>query len=66
MNHPAPLVPVWVIQDSRSGNFLGRDLQLYGSLKKAGRLYDPEEALATARSQFGYDYEIHTFWEFDE
>lgn len=60
-----PLVPVWVIQCTHSGNFLGRDLQLHQSLTQAGRLYDQQEAKDTAICQLGYQYEIHQFWEME-
>lgn len=63
---PVPLVPVWVIQDSSSGRFLGPDLELHSSLKLAGRLYSEQSARDTAVSQFSYEYELHQFYEFDE
>lgn len=59
------LVRVWVIQCTRSGNFLARDLSMVQSLKCAGRLYDAQEALDTARTNFLDDYEIHSFYEVD-
>lgn len=62
----ANLVPVYVIQDTRSGNFVARDLSMRMSLSEAGRLYDRQVALDTAVCQLGYDYEIHQFWERDE
>lgn len=61
-----PLVQVWVIQDTRSGNFLDRDCDHTQSLKRAGRLYSFEEARDTAICQLAYEYEIHTFWEVAE
>ncbi len=63
MMHPVPLVPVWVIQCIRSGNFLTRELDLNPSLRFAGRLYSEQAARDTAISQFSYEYEIHHFWE---
>ncbi|GAB1393793.1 hypothetical protein MASR1M60_19570 [Rhodocyclaceae bacterium] len=63
---PCPLVPVWVIQDSSTGRFLGPDLELHSSLKLAGRLYSEQSARETASSNFSYNYEIHQFYEFDE
>lgn len=60
------LVSVWIIQETRSGLFLGSDLQLHQSMKRAGRLYSEESARDTAVCQFSYDYEIHSFYEFDE
>lgn len=60
-----PLVPVWVIQCTVSGNFLGSDLALHQSLAQAGRLFDHGEAKDTAISQLGYEYEIHQFWEME-
>ena len=59
------LARVFVIQDTRSGNFLNRDCDFVQSLKQAGRLYDAQEALDTARTQLGPDYEIHSFYEVD-
>lgn len=59
------LVQVFVIQDSRSGNFLTRECGMTQSLKRAGRLYDKQEAVDTARAQFGGEYEIHSFYEHD-
>lgn len=61
-----PLVslrPVWIVQCTRSGNFLGSDLELHQSMKRAGRIYDAGEAKDTAVCQLGWDYEIHQFWE---
>lgn len=60
-----PLIPVWVIQDQHSGMFLCADLSLSVKLGDAGRLYSLESARDTAITQFGYEYEISQFWEFE-
>lgn len=62
----ANLVQVFVIQDTRSGNFVARDLSMRMSLSEAGRLYDRDIARDTAICQLGYEYEIHQFWERDD
>jgi hypothetical protein len=57
---------VWVIQDERSGNFLGEDLQFHLSLAQAGRCTDALSARDTAICQLSYEYLIHTFWEMQD
>lgn len=62
-NKARALVPVYVIQCTVSGNFIGRDLAYHQSLSEAGRLYHYEDARNTAIGELGPDYEIHQFWE---
>jgi hypothetical protein len=54
---------VWIIQCKSSGQFLTRELGYEFSLKRAGRLYDIEEALETASGNLDDDFEIHTFFD---
>jgi hypothetical protein len=56
---------VFVVQDTRSGNFLSDTCDYVQSLSQAGRLFDPGEAKDTAICQLGYEYEIHSFYEDD-
>ncbi|MDR5172282.1 hypothetical protein IHQ56_10670 [Methylobacillus flagellatus] len=58
---------VYVIQYRRTGEFLTQGLFYTRSLKKAGRLYDPQEAIDTAINNIDEgDYEIHSFFEGEE
>ena len=59
---PRALVPVWIVQDTRSGNFVGQDLQMHLSLADAGHCFSRQEALDTAVCQLGYEYLIHQHW----
>ena len=54
---------VWVIQCKSSGQFLTKDMNYEFSLKRAGRLFDLEEALETAHGCLDDDFEIHTFFD---
>jgi len=54
---------VFVIQCKSNGVFLTEELTYANSLRRAGRLYDIEEAQETARFNLSEDYEIHSFYE---
>jgi hypothetical protein len=54
---------VFVIQCKSNGVFLTEELSFANSLRRAGRLYDIEEAQETARFNLSEDYEIHSFYE---
>lgn len=57
---------VYVIQCKVTGEFLTENLFYSRSLKFAGRLYDPQEAIDTAENNLSGDpYEIHSFYEGD-
>jgi hypothetical protein len=57
---------VYVIQCKSTGEFLTPNLFYTKSLKRAGRLYDVQEAMDTADINISdRDYEIHSFYEKD-
>jgi hypothetical protein len=58
------LVQVFVIQCVTTGEFLTSDLEYSRSLKRAGRLFDFQEAVETAHDNLDYDFEISSFHEF--
>lgn len=58
------MVQVFVIQCASTGEFLTEDLNYSRSLKRAGRLYDVQEAAETAQFNLEHDFEISTFFEF--
>lgn len=62
MQSPA-LRQVWIIQCKSTGAFLASDLGFVSSLKRAGRLYDPEEVQETAFAALDDDFEVHSFYE---
>lgn len=62
---PLPLVPVWVVQDATTGHFLGRDLTLETLIRDAGRIYSEQEARDTAVMNFGGEWELFQFYEFE-
>ena len=53
----------WVIQAKGDGRFLTEDLRYTENLAFAGRLYDVEEAIETARYNLGEDYRLHSSYE---
>lgn len=58
------MVQVFVIQCASTGEFLTDDLNYSRSLKRAGRLFDVQEAAETAQFNLEHDYEIITFFEY--
>lgn len=59
-------VQVFVIQCASTGEFLTEDLNYSRSLKRAGRLYDVQEAAETAQFNLDHDFEISTFFEYSK
>ncbi|MEZ0233104.1 MAG: hypothetical protein ACAH12_09715 [Methylophilaceae bacterium] len=58
---------VFVIQCKSTGQFLTENLYYTKSLKRAGRLYDPQEAMDTADNNISdNDWEVHSFWEVEK
>lgn len=62
MQSPA-LRQVWVIQCKSTGAFLTSEQGFSVSLKRAGRLFNPDEVRDTAFDALDDDYEVHTFYE---
>lgn len=60
------MVQVFVIQCASTGEFLTEDLNYSRSLKRAGRLYDVQEAAETAQFNLDHDFEISTFFEYSK
>lgn len=57
---------VYVIQCKATGEFLTENLFYCRSLRRAGRLYDAQEAIDTAvNNTNGDEFEIHSFFEGD-
>lgn len=59
--------PVWVVQDTDSGDFLyphpDGDVGFTKLLKHAGRFEDPESAMDTAAIVLGHDFSVSMFYE---
>lgn len=53
----------FLIQYRHDGAFLTSDLRYTNLAARAGRIYDFEEALDTARLHFGEDYSIFSSYE---
>ena len=61
-NSPA-IRQVWVIQCKSTGAFLTSEQGFSSSLRRAGRLTNPEEVTETAVSALDDDYEVFSFYE---
>lgn len=55
---------MFVIQCKSNGMFLTDGFRYAMTFKKAGRLYDADEALETGRFNLGDDFDIHSFYDF--
>lgn len=54
---------VFVIQSTKTWQFLAADLSFVGNLSWVGRFYNWDEAFETGSAHLGQDFVVHTFYK---